>query len=386
MYRRSSGAILLGMLLVAPGLATAGQEFEIPNLEGKVVTVTGVIDPDELGPTLMHEHIVINFQKPAHLTGVTTGQHRDITTATDMGLYFAPLTLANLSAVRNGVAPNRDNLYLTDIDVAIDEVRHFQRWGGRTIVDVTSIGLGRDPRALVQVANATGLNIVMGTGYYQKQFHPPDMERRTIEELAEVIIDDVTRGVDGTGVRSGIIGEIGINGNPLISNEVKSIRAAARAARVTGAAISFHVGGYREEKFEVVDLVEMEGVTPDRVIMGHSNSIADDLPFMLRLLERGVYIQFDTLGRMGSRLGRVDDAKVARGIVELVKAGHGNRILLSQDVCHKIELKRYGGSGFSYIQEFVLPELRRLGVTDDQIHEITTENPRRVLPFVAPRS
>ena len=380
------GTVLVAVLALVHGLPilAAAQQSRIPDLSGKILTVRGPIEPAELGKTLMHEHILIDFQKPAHLTGVKRGQHRDITAATDWGLFYQPVSLKNLSAVRNGVAPNRDNLDLSDIDVAIDEVLHFKRWGGTTIVDVTSIGLGRDPTALVQVANATGLNIVMGAGYYQKQFHPPDMGERTVEQLTDVIIADVTVGADGTSVRSGIIGEVGINGNPLNADEIKSIRAAARASRATGAAISFHVGGYMEEKFTVIDTVIAEGVDVARVIMGHSNSIAKNVPFMKRLLERGVYIQFDTLGRMGSRLGGVKDGDVAQGIVELVKLGYEDRILLSQDVCHKIEIKRYGGTGFSYILEFVLPELKRRGVTERQVYKMMVENPARVLTFAKP--
>jgi len=175
-----------------------------------------------------------------------------------------------------------------------------------------------------------------------------------------------------------------IERNPLTSNEMRSVRASARASRATGAAITFHVGGFMEEKFKVIDAIAAEGADVGRVIMGHSNSIAANVPFMRRLLERGVYIQFDTLGRVGSRLGGVDDGKVALGIVELIKAGYGDRILLSQDVCHKIELKKYGGTGYSYVLEFVVPELTRLGVTAEQIHKILVENPRRVLTFAAP--
>ena len=382
MFQLGTVAVLV-LVHGLPILATA-QQSRIPDLSGKVLTVRGPIEPAELGKTLMHEHILIDFQKPAHLTGVKRGQHRDITAATDWGLFYQPVSLKNLSAVRNGVAPNRDNLDLSDIDVAIDEVLHFKRWGGTTIVDVTSIGLGRDPSALLRVANATGLNIVMGAGYYQKQFHPPDMGERTVEQLTDVIIADVTVGAGGTSVRSGIIGEVGVNGNPLNPDEIKSIRAAARASRATGAAISFHVGGYMEEKFTVIDTVVAEGGDVARVIMGHSNSIANNVPFMKRVLERGVYIQFDTLGRMGSRLGTVDDGKVAQGIVELVKAGYEDRILLSQDVCHKIEIKKYGGTGFSYILEFVLPELKRRGVTERQVYKMMVENPARVLTFAKP--
>jgi phosphotriesterase-related protein len=381
-----AGTLVLAVLLAPTGSGASGPDTPtVPNIAGKILTVRGPITPDELGPTLMHEHIFIDFQRPAHLRGVRQGQHRDITTATDIGLYLEPVSLKNLSAVRNGVAPNRDNLYLTDVGDAIDEVFHFKRWGGSTIVDVTSIGLGRDPKGLVQVANATGLHIVMGAGYYQKQFHPPDMDARTVDQLADVIIRDVVQGVDDTAIRSGIIGEVGVEGNPLTPNEMKSIRAAARASRATGAAISFHVGGYMEEKFQVIDAVAAEGADVRRVIMGHSNSIATDVPFMKRLLARGVYVQFDTLGRMGSRLGTVDDGKVAVAIAELTKAGFGDRILLSQDVCHKIELKKYGGSGYSYVMQFVLPELRRLGVSEPEIHKFMIENPRQVLAFVAPQ-
>lgn len=357
----------------------------IPNLAGKVQTVLGPLEPERLGKTITHEHIFIDFQKPAHLKGVVEGQHRDITNATDMALYVEPFSMKNLSAVRNGVAPNRDNLYLTSIEDAIEEVLHFKRAGGGTIVDVTPIFLGRDPRALVQVANATGLNIIMGAGYYQKQFYPPDFDSWTLEQMTDTIIGDVAVGAEGTDVRSGVIGEVGINGNPLVPNEMKSIRAAARAARATGAPISFHVGGYMEEKFKVIDAVVAEGVDPRRIIMGHSNGIAADVAFMKRLLDRGVYIQFDTFGRMGSRLGSVDDGKVAQGIAQLVKMGLGDRVLVSQDVCHKIETKRGGGTGFSYILEYVVPELRALGVADDAIAKILVDNPRRALTFVAPQ-
>ena len=377
----STVAVSLVALSLSPVSPTARSNQagagEVPDLTGQILTVEGPMDPAELGQTIMHEHIFITFQNPV--------SRANISRATDMGLHLAPVAFNVLSDVRFRRIPNRDNLYLTDLDEAIDEVMEFKRHGGQTIVDVSSIGLGRDPNALRQVAEATGLSVVMGAGWYQKQFHPTDMDRRTVEELTDVIVRDITVGVGGTSIRSGIIGEVGINGNPLTENEMKSIRAAARASRVTGAAITFHVGGRGEEKFTVLDAVSEEGAALDRVIMGHSNSIANDVPFMKRLLERGVFIQFDTLGRPNSRLGGVDDGKVARGIVELVEAGYADRILLSQDVCNKIHMKRYGGTGFSYILEHFLPALRNLGVQEADIHKMMVENPRRALTFATPR-
>lgn len=370
--------VVLVVLQVSPSAGTnqAATTTGIPNLAGKVLTVVGPVDPEVLGQTIMHEHIFIDFQNPV--------ARANISQATDMGLHLSPVSLNVLSEVRFRRIPNRDNLYLTDFGEAIDEVMEFKRHGGQTIVDVTSIGLGRDPHALQQVSQTTGLSIVMGAGWYQKQFHPADMDSRTIEELTDVIVRDIVVGAQGTSVRSGIIGEVGINGNPLTANEMKSIRASARASRITGAAISFHVGGRGEEKFTVLEAVAEEGADLRRVIMGHSNSIADDLPFMKRLLERGVFIQFDTLGRPNGRLGGVDDGKVARGIVELIEAGYADRVLLSQDVCNKIQLKKYGGTGFSYVLENFLPALRDLGVEEEDIHKMMVENPVRALTFAAP--
>ena len=370
--------VALVVLQVSPSAGTNQEATAtgIPNLAGKVLTVVGPVDPEVLGQTIMHEHIFIDFQNPV--------ARANISRATDMGLHLAPVSLDVLSEVRFRRIPNRDNLYLTDFGEAIDEVMEFKRHGGQTIVDVTSIGLGRDPHALQQVSQTTGLSIVMGAGWYQKQFHPADMDNRTIEELTDVIVRDIVVGAQGTSVRSGIIGEVGINGNPLTANEMKSIRASARASRITGAAISFHVGGRGEEKFTVLEAVAAEGADLRRVIMGHSNSIADDLPFMKRLLERGVFIQFDTLGRPDGRLGGVDDGKVARGIVELIEAGYADRVLLSQDVCNKIQLKKYGGTGFSYVLENFLPALRDLGVEEEDIHKMMVENPVRALTFAAP--
>jgi len=370
--------VVLVVLQVSPSAGTnqAATTTGIPNLAGKVLTVVGPVDPEVLGQTIMHEHIFIDFQNPV--------ARANISRATDMGLHLAPVSLNVLSEVRFRRIPNRDNLYLTDFGEAIDEVMEFKRHGGQTIVDVTSIGLGRDPHALQQMSQTTGLSIVMGAGWYQKQFHPADMDSRTIEELTDVIVRDIVVGAQGTSVRSGIIGEVGINGNPLTANEMKSIRASARASRITGAAISFHVGGRGEEKFTVLEAVAAEGADLRRVIMGHSNSIADDLPFMKRLLERGVFIQFDTLGRPDGRLGGVDDGKVARGIVELIEAGYADRVLLSQDVCNKIQLKKYGGTGFSYVLENFLPALRDLGVEEEDIHKMMVENPVRALTFAAP--
>ncbi len=367
----------VAVLLAAAGLIwapmTGGAGHAIPDISGKILTVRGPVDPAEVGPTIMHEHVLLDYR----------GKPKEGLTATEAAYYKEPVSLRNLSRLRSWISPNEDNMLLGDVDVAIREVLEFKRWGGSGIVDCTSIGLGRDPTGLLQVSNATGLHIVMGAGWYIHSFHPEDMGSRTVEELTEIIIKDITVGAEGTAVPSGIIGEVGV-GTALNPNELKSTRAAARASRATGAAISFHHAGRGEGKFTVLDMVEAEGADLNRVIIGHSNHIATQIPYMKRLLERGVYIQFDLMGEVIPRLGRIHDYDTVRSIVQLIRDGYADRLLLSQDVCTKTMMKTYGGMGFSFVMEFVLPELRRLGAPEEALHQIMVENPRRVLTFAKP--
>jgi phosphotriesterase-related protein len=359
-------------------------------MTGQVMTVNGPIDPSEVGTCIMHEHLFIDFWRDK-----APGYNAP---ATEVAHWSEQLTLENLHLARSR-KHIKDNYLLTDESVTIKDVMAFRNVGGNTIVDVTNIGLGRDPLALQRVANATGLNIVMGSGWYQRFYHPKDMDQRTVQDLADEIIGDVTVGVGNTGVRSGIIGEVGINGNPLTPNEEKSVRASARASRTTGAAISFHHGGMGQEKFKVASMLVEEGADLTRTIYGHSNSYAGDVPFLLELLALGVYVQFDTLGRVMAPVARrpvtlggpgindpqvATDVLVAEAIPQLIEAGYVDQILLSQDVCMKIHLKAYGGTGYAFVLEKFLPFLRTQGVTDEHIHKMMVENPARALSFVEP--
>ena len=363
----------------------------VPNLAGKVMTVRGPVDPAQLGQTIMHEHLLITLFK--------TRAPDDNTPATEWALWDEELTLDNLHLARDRSKAIRDNLVLLDVQTAIDEAREFRHHGGGTIVEVTSIGIRRDPLAMVRVSHATGLNIVMGAGWYQKLYHPANMDERTVEDMTDEIVRDITVGVGDTGIRSGIIGEVGLEGDPITENERKSIRASGRASRATGAPISFHRGGVGREKLQVIGMLGEEGTDMSRVIFGHSDPIAGDLPLMLELLSHGVYIQFDLLGRVGVPLRFQPDgddlasfmtsagtAAVADAIPRLIEAGHADRILLSQDVCTKMQLKAYGGTGYSFILEKFLPEMRSRGVSEEHIGMMMVENPARILTFAEPKS
>jgi phosphotriesterase-related protein len=386
-------AVVLSGIVTGPAGQTRTQSAAIagqspagapPNMTGKVLTVSGPVDPQAIGTTIMHEHIFIDFNLPDSESERWRAADRTPPAgATAVGIYNQPLTMDKLDLVVMGY-PNKDNWYLSDEQTAVDEVMEFKRRGGNTIVDVTSIGLKRDPQALRRVASTTGLNIVMGASWYRKSWHPSDMDDRSVESLTDEIVRDVTVGVGDTGIRSGIIGEVGTQGGPLTPNEIKVIKASGRASRSTGAAVTLHTSAQLHEQSKILDLLAAEGADLRRVVIGHSNPIATDMALLTQLLGRGAYIQFDLLGRTPTVRSRVTDTDVARAIIDLITAGYAERILLSQDVCTKIQLKAYGGTGFSFILEQFVPYLKRLGVTDQQIETIMVANPRRVLTFIAP--
>ncbi|MBS0399701.1 MAG: hypothetical protein JSR95_13610, partial [Proteobacteria bacterium] len=236
----SRPVFLLGLALaVAPGLngalAQGAARSAIPDIAGKVMTVNGPIDPSALGETLMHEHIFINFQKAPAM----------VPPPTDITVVRAP------ADIPKGMAAG-----LTDFDQSLTAIMEFRHAGGGTIVDVSQFGLTRDPLALKLISRVSGLNVVMGSGFYMRQMHPPDMDQLTVEQLTDIIVHDITVGAQGTDIRSGIIGEVGVVGKPLTANELKSVRASARAARITGAPMSIHNFETLEEMQKVLDVIQ----------------------------------------------------------------------------------------------------------------------------------
>ena len=352
--------------------------IEIPDRRGLVQTVLGTVRPEELGMTLMHEHVFLDIRRPAHTPNPRPGEWDEA--AQD------PLTLDNLAAVRRG-RPNAENDLLGDFATMLDEVGDFARQGGGTIVEVTTRGIGRDARSLAALSRSSGLHVVMGGGWYQKDLHPVDFAELSLEELTLRIVTDLVGGVDGTGIRSGIIGEVGAEGAPIDPQEMRSVRAAGRASALTGAPISLHMGGFGEEKLRVLDAIEAEGADPRSVVFSHAGTLGDEPELARRLLSRGVTVEADFLGTTGSPWGTLfpfTDRGVARSFAALAADGWASQLVLGGDVCQRIQLRRYGGHGYGYIVEHFLPALAEFGVTTGQLLQMMVENPARVLAFQAP--
>ncbi|HXH82835.1 MAG TPA: aryldialkylphosphatase [Candidatus Tectomicrobia bacterium] len=345
-------------------------------LAGQVQTVLGPVATDALGVTLPHEHLLIDFSvmfvEPA--------------AASDKGRAREPVSLANLGWVRQNFNSNLDNLRLLDEQVARDEIVLFRDAGGQTVVDPTPGSLGRDPLALARIARATGLNIVMGAGYYVAASHPPDMDRRSEDQIAREIVRDVTVGVGDTGVRSGLIGEIGCTW-PWTDNEKKVVRAAVAAQRETGAPLMIHPGRNPRAPMEIAEFVEKEGGDLRRTVMCHICRTIADVRAVIDLAQTGIWLEYDLFGLENSyypynpSFDMPNDGGRMAHVLALIEAGHRDQVLLAHDIAYKTSLVKYGGYGYHHLLVNVVPRLRMKGVDDAGLRRLLVENPARAFAF-----
>jgi phosphotriesterase-related protein len=338
--------------------------------------VLGAIATEAAGVTLPHEHLLIDF----------TVMFVEPAAAGDKGRAREPVSLANLGWVRQNFNANLDNLQLLDERVAEDEIRLFRRAGGQTVVDPTNGSLGRDPLALARIARSTGLNVVMGAGYYVAAAHPPDMDRRTADDLAREIIADVADGVGDTGVRAGLIGEIGCTW-PWTESEKKVVRAAVAAQRETGAPLMIHPGRNPGAPMEIAEFVRREGGDLRRTIMCHIDRTIADVKAVIDLAGTGMWLEYDLFGLETSyypyqpAFDMPNDGGRMAHVLALMEAGHGGQLLLSHDIAYKHCLVAFGGYGYHHLLVNVVPRLRAKGVDDAGLRRLLVENPARAFAF-----
>ncbi len=347
-------------------------------MTGKVQTVLGEISPDEVGITLPHEHLFVDMD-----VWFFEAEDPEL-----KKLAHEPVSMEHLWWIWQNPFSNLDNLRLQDEALAIEEIGLFKKLGGATVVDLTTRGLGRNPEGLARVSRATGLNIVMGAGYYVSYAQGRDYERMTEEEIADEIISDIQSGAGGTGIRAGIIGEIGCSW-PLNDTDKKSLAASARAQKETGAAVSIHPGHHEESPIEIAAFMRDAGADLNRVVMSHIDRIIHPLDIRQELADRGCYLEYDLFGshifnpiELGyGRQPRPCDRERIEQIIEMIEKGYLDKILISHDTCMKIKLTRFGGCGYHHILRNIVPHMRVLGVSEEQVSIIMVENPKRLLEF-----
>ena len=343
---------------------------------GKVQTVLGLVDATDLGVTLAHDHVLIDgtfmYVEPKEIS--------------QKGMAHQKITLENRGWVGYNWTSNLDNVELKDEELAVTELKRFVAAGGSSIVDPTNVGLGRDPNALARIARLTGMNIVMGAGYYLGATHPDDMNERSEESITQEIVKDIEEGVDNTGIRAGLIGEIGC-AYPWWNNEKKSLRAATEAQKITGAPLMIHPGRDPKSPLEIVDEVAKSGGDLSRTIICHIDRTCLEREWLNELAQSGCYLEYDLFGNESSyyppnpSVDMPSDAQRMDVILWHFENGYENQILLSHDVATKHRLHAYGGLGYDHLITNVVPRLRSRGLSEAQISTLVVDNPARIYAF-----
>ncbi|XP_071798173.1 N-acetyltaurine hydrolase-like [Asterias amurensis] len=346
------------------------------NLSGKIQTVLGVIDPSELGLTMTHEHLNIDYNSCFKQPPEQYKDHVDL-----------PLTIEHLWWIHHYPYSSKANLELKTVQNDVkDELKFYHAHGGRSIVDATNIGIGRNLTELVELSNASGVNIIAGGGYYLGSTHPPEMSTMTQEELVSGMVHEVTEGSDGTKHKCGLIGEIGCS-NEITVNEKKVLQATGEAQAQLGCAVLIHPGRKPTCPEECLRVLQEAGGEASRTVMSHIDRCLFNRDQVLEFAEMGGYIEFDFFGTENSYyqydalLELPSDIQRIHLIKTLVDEGFGDKVVISHDIHRKMQLMKYGGHGYSHIVMNVLPRMLVCGISQESIDKITVGNPRTWLTF-----
>ena len=337
----------------------------------KVESVTKTLNENQLGVVTTHEHVLLDltaFYQALPVDGIEDPATQKV-------------EMWNLGILSRDCYALKDNLLLDDEQVAVDELNFFKKAGGNTVVDASLDGIGRDPDALVRISKETGLNIIMGTGFYVGETHPKELDDMTDEEIGELMVKELTVGVNG--VKAGYIGEIGIS-EIFDDKERRVLRAAAHAQKKTGVAINVHINPWTTNGLEAVDILLSKGVSPDRICISHID-VENRVDYIYALLKKGVFVEFDNFGKeyyikrevRNSGYGLfVHDIDRVKLLKKMIDDGYLSQILLSCDVCLKNLLHKYGGWGYDHLLSNVVPMMEDEGITKEQIDTMLIENPK----------
>lgn len=307
-----------------------------------VNTVLGPVDTAALGFTLSHEHVGTN----------AAGLRHTYPEFLDSGL----------------------------LEQSVAAMREAYQAGVRTMVEVTTFDLGRDIKLIQEVSRQSGIQIIAATGNHLAV--PRPFEEVSPDVIARLYIREIEEGIENTGIKAGIIKVASDRGGITPPQEVV-LRAAARTYHHTGIPISTHTWSPDRVGEQQVRILEAEGVDLNRVYIGHSNDDTD-LGYLLGLLEKGVWLGMDRYP--GGRAGTPDWEQRTAIVKQLMDAGYTHRLMLSHD--YSVPKARYGAEvqearrranpdGYNFISRKVLPRLRELGASEQDIQQIMVENPRR---------
>ncbi|KAA3639001.1 MAG: hypothetical protein DWP92_05290 [Armatimonadetes bacterium] len=306
---------------------------------GHVMTVEGLIPADEMRVTLPHEHLIL--QGWSHLSTN----------------YF-------------------NSAYM--------ELVQFSQAGGTTLCDLTTVGRIRDPSFLRRLGAVAGVQVIMGTGFYKDAWLPPEVHGMSVEEMTRIMVGEIVDGVGDTGIRAGVIGEIGVS-RPITATEEKVLVASARAQLETGTAVNVHfdLGTDDREYHHALDILQEAGADLEHVAVSHLVPSPSTYELVEGLATRGCYVEFDMFGHtpQTSADGLLDLhlEVVVSSVRALIDLGLLSKILISQNVSHIRHMTANGGHGYAYLLRDLTPTFLSYGVSDQDLRIMMENNPRELL-------
>ncbi len=333
-----------------------------------ISTVLGPISEQELGVVSPHEHIFIDMR---NCVDPPSG---------DTELFYSKLTAENRGEVFSDPYAILDNALLEGEDDAVRELLDFKKWGGTTIVDCTQDEIGRDPEKLKKISQKTGVNIILGCGHYYHKAHFPYVKDASVEELADEMRKDILEGIRDTNIKAGLIGEIGTSAT-VTDDEKKVLIAAGVVGAETGKAVHVHTDLYTENGLDIVDILIREGMNPQKICIDHVDVwLRPD--YIRRLLNLGVYIEFDNFGKefyVSEKRRFCYDLERIKLLKTLIDEGYKNQILISNDICLKTMWKKFGGTGYAHILRTVKYMAEENGIDEKTYLSLLCENTKNFL-------
>lgn len=257
---------------------------------------------------------------------------------------------------------------LQDEETMASELAAALDAGVRLVVDSGNSGHHRDPAFLRRISVASGVRVVASTGHYRDGFFPDYVETERADQLAARMVAEIRSGIEGTDVRAGAIGEIGTSSGTPTAAERKVFQAAAMAQAETGVPLMTHTAeglAWQEQ----LDMLRVGGADLNRVVIGHMDCLADTGAHRA-IIDAGAWLGFD---RINSLRWQSDNVRVD-SLLHLIKAGYAGRIVLSHDIASTVRLRSGGGSGYTAIQNQLLPDLRNHGVDEVTLDRLCRQN------------
>jgi len=341
-----------------------------------IQTTHGLIDLMNIDFICPHEHLLIDMTHEAIMPKSDDEQM----------LFNGPVTMNVLGLLRLNPYIIKTNLVLDSLELAVSEMHELKAIGCELLVDVTSIGLGRDARKIKMIAERAGIPVAVGCGFFTHDAVAKEYQDWDSEKIGSYIIDEIFFGIDDTGIMPGVIGEIGIS-KQIAPFEKRSLEGAAIAQRKSGLPIYLHTYPWSHSGLEAINLLINEGVPPERICVCHMD-VTFDVDYLYKILSTRAYVEFDNFGKEFYFLAKdeafaggpfeTDRCRIAM-LARLLREGYGRQLLLANDVCLKSMLCAYGGLGYGHVHKNMIAMLIAEGATESDINLLITRNPQEFL-------